>query len=111
MKRIFYTLTALSLMALPTIAFAAVLTDPLGGVGVNGLVSNIIKAILGITGSVALLMFVWGGFQWLFSAGEAERVKKGKDTIKWAVLGLVVIILAYMLVSTVISILESGTVA
>ncbi len=111
MKRIQYTLTILCFTLLPVISHAAALTDPLGGVGVNGLVKNLIRAMLGITGSVALLMFVWGGFQWLFSAGEADRVKKGKDTIKWAVLGLVVIITAYMLVNTVISILESGTVA
>jgi hypothetical protein len=111
MKRIQYTLTILFFTLAPMLSRAAVLTDPLGGVGVNGLVSNLIRAVLGITGSVALLMFVWGGFQWLFSAGEADRVKKGKDTIKWAVLGIVVILTAYILVNSVVSILESGTIA
>ncbi len=111
-RRSWYGLVSLALLSAPSLASAAAttLTDPLGHVGVNEIVRRLIQGIFGITGSVALLMFVWGGFQWLFSAGEQDRIKKGKETIKWAVLGLTVMLLAYVLVSAVLSILTEGTV-
>ena len=38
---------------------------------------NVIKALLGLSGSIALLMFVWGGMQWLISVGNPERIQIG----------------------------------
>jgi hypothetical protein len=67
------------------------------------LVSNIIKAFVGIVGAVALLIFVYGGFLWLTSAGEASKIQAGKDAMKWAVVGLVVVLSSYALVSFVLS--------
>ena len=72
-------------------------------------IGNIIQALLGITGALALLMFVWGGFQWLISGGSPERVKKGKDTLIWATLGIVIIITAYTLVYAIVSGLSTGS--
>lgn len=95
----------------PHVSLAAELTNPLYTTDIRNVIGRIIQAILGVTGAVALLMFVYGGFLWLISGGENEKVKKGKATITWAVLGLAVIIGAYMLVSTIISALEKGVVA
>ncbi len=88
------------------------LCDPLfpGGEGgdIRVVIGRVIKAILGISGVVALLMFVWGGFLWLTSAGEIDKVKKGKQTLTWAVIGLVVIFTAYILVTALIGMLTEG---
>ena len=100
-----------SLLMLPSVSFAAELTNPLYTTDIREVISRIIQAILGVTGAVALLMFVYGGFLWLIPGGENEKVKKGKETMKWAVLGLAVIIGAYMIVSTIINALEKGIVA
>ncbi|MBI4437800.1 hypothetical protein HY631_02510 [Candidatus Uhrbacteria bacterium] len=108
-KSFFLAVTLLTLA--PAFARAAELTNPLGTTDVRVIIARIIQAILSITGAVALLMFIWGGFQWLISAGEPEKIKKGKETFTWAIIGLAVIIGAYMLVSTIVSALESGTVA
>lgn len=88
------------------------LCNPLGDnvVDVRIVVGRVIKAILGISGVAALLMFVWGGFQWLISGGSPEKVKKGKETLTWAVIGLVVIFTAYILVSALIRTLTSGAI-
>lgn len=43
----------------------------------------------------ALFMFILGGFQLLISAGNPERIKKAKDTLVWATLGILVITLSY----------------
>jgi len=64
---------------------------------------NIIKAMLGIVGSLALLMFIYGGFLWVISAGNEEKVMKGKQMIMWASFGLAVIFFAYAMVRFVIS--------
>lgn len=71
------------------------LTGNTTGIAISTLSGRIIKAILGLVGSVSLLMFVIGGFLWLTSAGNEERVKKGRQTIVWAALGLIIVFSSY----------------
>lgn len=66
------------------------------------LIGRIINAVLGIVGSIALAMFIYGGFTWMTAAGGAEKVQKGKDILIWAAIGLVVIFASYALVNFVI---------
>jgi len=83
------------------------LKDPLGidgeEQGVQILIGKIIKAIMGLVGSVALLMFVYGGFIWMTAAGNEEKVQKGKDIFVWAVWGLSIIFASYLLVHFVLT--------
>ena len=62
------------------------------------LLGKAINAVLGIVGSLALVMIVFGGFTWMTAAGNADKVKKGKDILVWAAIGLAVIFSAYALV-------------
>ena len=68
----------------------------------NQLIGQIINGALGIVGSLALVMFIYGGFTWMLAAGSSEKVQKGKDILIWATLGLVVIFSAYAIVKFVI---------
>ena len=81
------------------------LPDPLGmgddPEAPQKLIGKIINAILGIVGSLALVMFIYGGVTWMLAAGNQEKVKKGKDILVWATVGLVVIFSAYALVKFV----------
>ncbi|MDG1949786.1 MAG: hypothetical protein P8J32_03090 [bacterium] len=110
MKRFFYGLVALVLITAPQLLQAATLTNPLGTTNIRAVIGRIIQAILGVTGSIALLMFIWGGFLWLTSAGNDTRIKKGKDTLVWSSIGLTVMVAAYALVQTIVVALETGTV-
>jgi len=65
------------------------------------LLGGIIQTALGIIGSLTLLAFVVGGFLWLTSAGSPERVKKGKDIMVWATIGVFIIFSAYAILRTV----------
>ena len=65
-------------------------------------IGKIINAVMGIVGSLALLMFILGGLIWMTSAGSPEKVKKGRDIVIWSVLGLVVVFASYGLVSFLI---------
>jgi len=76
------------------------LQNPLGEsvTSLPQLIGNVIKAILTVVGALALAMFVFGGFTWLTSGGSPDKIKKGKDILMWATIGLVVIFSSYTLV-------------
>ena len=80
-----------------------ILPNPLGSVtDVSQIIGNVLRALFGILGSIALLMFIYGGFVWLTSGWSAEKIKKGQDTMVWAVLGIAIIFAAYAIVNFVI---------
>ena len=81
--------------------FAAELKNPLGATTIPGLVNIVLKGVLGLVGSLALLMFVYGGFLWLTAMGEDKRVKQGWDTMTWAALGIAVIFASYAIVTLI----------
>lgn len=72
------------------------------------LIVNVMRIILGLTGSAALLMFVYGGFMFIISSGNEERVKQAKDILSMAAVGLAIIFVAYFLVNTLINVLTTG---
>lgn len=79
------------------------LKNPLPGVtSPQILIGKVIDAALGVVGSLALLMFVFGGITWMTSAGSAEKVKKGRDILVWSVIGLVIVFSAYGLTRVLI---------
>ncbi len=101
---------ALLLTALPASAQTATgtapsgtiqLTNPINVKSVPGLINNLVKTGIGIVGALSLAVFVYGGLIWLTSAGEPAKIQAGKDAMKWAAIGLVVIFSSYALVSFV----------
>lgn len=66
-----------------------------------------IKVALGIVGSLALVMFFYGGYLWLISGGSSDKIKKGKETLIWATVGLAIVFGSGVLVRTVINVLET----
>jgi len=61
-----------------------------------------------ISSLIAVLYIVYGGYQYITSAGNPEASKKAVSTITWSVGGLVVILLAYTLVEFVITYLKTA---
>lgn len=86
------------------------LDDPLGGVTPQQLIGKVISAALGLVGSLALAMFIFGGFLWMTAAGSPDKVKKGRDVMIWAVLGLIIIFSSYTLVNFVLNNVIAGKV-
>lgn len=103
LKKIFLTLVLVFVLS-PAAVYASNFPNPLGK-GTNDpsvVIGKLIQAVLGVVGSIALLMFVYGGLLWMTAAGAPDRITKGKDTLIWAVLGLVVIFSSYALVDLVL---------
>ena len=79
------------------------LDNPLGDdVTVPIVIGRVIDAVLGVVGSLALVMFIYGGLVWMTAAGNEQSVTKGKNIVMWATLGLVVIFSSYALIRFVI---------
>ena len=67
------------------------------------LIGRVIQAIMGIIGSLALLMFVYGGLVLMMAGGNNDSIQKGKNILMWASVGLVAIFSSYALVQMVYS--------
>lgn len=63
---------------------------------------NILKLIWGILGSLAIVMFVWGGFLWLTARGEENQIKQGWDTLINAVIGVLIVLGSWVIINTII---------
>jgi len=83
------------------------LTDPLGLSGdIGNLWVRLIGALLGFVAIASLVTFVYAGFMFLISTGNAEKVKKAKDIIIYAVLGIFISIASYTILSFIFKTLE-----
>lgn len=65
------------------------------------LIGEGIKVVMGILGSVALMMFVYAGVLWMTASGNAEREKKAMQILVWSSLGVIVILSSYAIVDFV----------
>lgn len=63
--------------------------------------TTIINVVLGFSGVIAVGVMIYGGFLFLSSSGDAGKVKRGQDAIKYGLIGLVVALLAYAIVAFV----------
>jgi hypothetical protein len=70
--------------------------------GLIGMISSISNTILLVVGVIAVLMLIVGGFQYVMSAGNPEQVNKAKNTIFYAIIGIVVTLIAYVAVGFVL---------
>lgn len=76
-----------------------------GGAGSGNLrvgIKDVINTLLFILGAIAVIMIVIGGIRYTLSNGDASSIKSAKDTILYAVIGLVVALLAYAIVNFVV---------
>jgi hypothetical protein len=77
------------------------LWDASGGAGLSGLILQIINIVLAISGSMAVLFMIIGGFQYILSGANEDLAKRGKTTLTNSVIGLIIIVLSYTVVSVV----------
>lgn len=69
---------------------------------------NIAKFIFAIIGTVAFVMFVYGGFTMILAFGSAEKFKKGRDILVAAVVGMIIAFGAYLIVNFVLDVFQVG---
>lgn len=69
------------------------------------IIANIINLLLWMIGIIAVIMIIIGGIRYTTSAGDPGQAKSARDTIVYAIVGLVVAIMAYGIVNWVIGML------
>lgn len=86
--------------------FLAGITNLCGNTGrcslcdIMQLVANVGNFISRIVGALLLLFYVYGGFCYILSHGDAAWIEKGKKAIKTSTIGLVIVMVAYLGVTT-----------
>jgi hypothetical protein len=65
-------------------------------------VKIVINVLLFLIGAVAVIMIILGGIRYVISNGDSSQVTSAKNTILYAVIGLIVALLAYAIVNFVI---------
>ena len=71
--------------------------------GDDGLVTKIINILLWAIGIVSVIMLIIGGFRYATSNGDSNQVTAAKNTIMYAVIGLVIATFAYAIVNFVLA--------
>ena len=69
--------------------------------------TGIVKGLLTLVGVIFMALLIYGGFLYMTSAGNEEKVKKGKNTIIASVIGLLIIISGYSITLFITSQIES----
>lgn len=76
--------------------------DDAGGTSLSGVMKIVIHVLSAIVGVIAVFMIIIGGLKYITSAGDANSINSAKNTILYAVVGLVIVALAQFLVRFVI---------
>jgi hypothetical protein len=75
---------------------------------INRIVHTVINLMSAVVGVVAVIMIIVGGFRYITSGGNDTSVTSAKNTILYAIIGLVVVALAQVLVRFTLSKLTNG---
>lgn len=77
--------------------------------GDTGVFKQVTNTILYIVGIIAVIMLIIGGIKYVISGGDSKKVTDAKNTVLYAIIGLIISFLAFAIVNFVISSLPSST--
>ena len=76
--------------------------EPTGG-GVSNIITNAIGVLSSIVGVVAVVMVVVGGFKYVTSGGDSNKVSSAKSTVMYALIGLVIVAMSQVIIHFVLN--------
>jgi hypothetical protein len=88
-----------------------VLTPKTSETALQPLIGRIASLLVGISGSLALLVFVWAGITMMRANGDAKLIQKAKDMMVWTAIGLLVIFASEAIIRAVLNALLKGSAA
>ena len=83
-------------------------TDLVGSAGVFTKITNTVLYVVGI---ISVIMLIWGGLRYILSGGDSKKVTDAKNTIMYAIIGLIIAILSFAIVNFVINAIGGETAA
>ena len=120
---LFIALSALFVTNVPAVVFAAPADDACEGIKLAGgscdpaqseagfkkIVTTVVDVLSIIVGAASVIMIIIGGFRYVISGGDSNGVQGAKNTILYAIIGLVVVLFAQVIVAFVYSNTKSST--
>jgi cytochrome bd-type quinol oxidase subunit 2 len=76
--------------------------------GANGIFNKVVNILLFLVGAVSVIMLIVGGFRYVISAGDQNAVTAAKNTILYAIIGLIIAFIAFGAVNFLTSSLAPG---
>ena len=107
-KILFSFLVLLPTQALAITAAEEGLEEAAGGTGLNTsntipqIIAIVINTVLVLLAAIFVILIVLGGFRWMTSAGNAQKIDSAKQTISNAIIGLVIVLASYAIVRFVL---------
>lgn len=80
-----------------------------GQSSIRALALTIVNFFLGFLGIIAVIMIIYGGFTYVTAAGNQEKIQSAKKIIMYAIIGIIVVLISFALVSTVLGGVGTGT--
>ncbi len=120
MKRFLIGTTIFASLAAPLTVFAGDLnpcspTDSLqcqvAKLGIGSVVGQLVQFIFVVAVILALGFLVYGGIRWITSGGDKTGVETARNTIIAAIIGLIVVFLAYVILNLVLQFLTGGDIS
>lgn len=76
-------------------------------IGPEGIFNQITSVALGVIGAVSVIMLIWGGLRYIISGGDSKKITDAKNTILYAIIGLIIAILSYAIINFVLNSISS----
>lgn len=76
---------------------------------IESIITGILNAVIAVLSIVCVIVMIIGGVNYMTSSGDTSKVEKGKKTILYGMIGLVVCVLAFAIVNWTIGAIERST--
>jgi preprotein translocase subunit SecG len=77
--------------------------------GDSGMITTITNVLLFVAGALAVIMIIWGGLRYTISGGNSANVTAAKNTILYAIVGLIIAFLAFAAVNWILGAITPGS--
>lgn len=81
----------------------------LGATDIRIVIARVIQIFLGFLGIIAVLLIMYAGWLWMSSQGEPQKIDQAKKTLLSAVVGMIIILMAFGIVSIILKLFLEGT--
>lgn len=78
-------------------------------IDINTLIAFIINAIIVLGIVLSLIFLLYGGIRWIISGGDKAKVDSARSTIVASIVGLIIVILAWVIINSVLYIFHAGS--
>ncbi len=76
--------------------------------GSGGIIDFVVTWVLVLAGAIAVIYLIYGGLLYITAGGDAEKATKGRTALINAIIGIIIIALAFVIVQWVGSVIQGG---